>query len=384
LFSYREGLSYTAIKTLNAQLGIKDTLQLIAMKKYDVIIVGAGPAGSTTARYIDPRRSGISVLMIESRRQVGLPIQCGEALPHYRDVKMVFPCVDCPEVFDLPAHVIASEIHGIKFVLPRGKNYFADVTGRMFYRDRLDQYLFAQAAAAGADYRLHARVNKIEGHRIFTATETFEGNIIVGADGPNSTVSASFQAFSPNRDLTPCAFVIAEGDFFEQHIELWVDQRFPGGYFWLFNKNGEANIGVGLRGQRNARGVLNTVLKELSSQRQFKIKMQGGGVVPLGGLKKRVAWQHVALVGDAAGMVFPSNGGGTAQAMLGGYLLGETIRARAPLATYQHRVDEIMRPALKKSLRARQLIDLTRRHESWFLALMRLYDWRGWESFIVG
>lgn len=366
--------------------GIVSTLYALGSMplKYDVIIVGAGPAGSATARYIEPRRSGISVLMLESRRRVGLPIQCGEALPHYRDVKMVFPRIDCPEVFDLPRHVIASEIHGIKFVLPRGKSYFAEVTGRMFYRDRLDQYLFAQAVAAGADYRLHARVHKIDGHRVFTATEKFEGNIIVGADGPNSTVSASFQAFSPNRDLTPCAFVIAEGDFFEQHIELCVDQRFPGGYFWLFNKNGEANIGVGMRGTKNVRGVLNGMLRELTRQQGFKIKMTGGGVVPLGGLKKRVAWQHVALVGDAAGMVFPSNGGGTAQAMLGGYLLGEIIRARLPLVEYQRRVDEIMRPALNKSLRARQLIDLARRQESLFLALMRLYDWRGWESFIVG
>ncbi len=354
------------------------------MKKYDVIIVGAGPAGSTTARYIDPLRSGLSVLLIESRRQVGLPVQCGEALPHYRDVKMAFPRIDCPEVFDLPPHVIASEIRGIKFVLPRGKTYFADVTGRMFYRDRLDQYLFAQAVAAGADYRLHARVHKIDGHRVFTATEAFESNIIVGADGPNSTVSASFQAFSPNRDLTPCAFVIAAGDFFEKHIELWVDQRFPGGYFWLFHKNGEANIGIGMRGAKNVRGALNRMLNELRRQQELEIKMQGGGVVPLGGLKKRVAWQHVALVGDAAGMVFPSNGGGTAQAMLGGHLLGEAIRARLPLSAYQRRVDEIMRPALNKSLRARQLIDLARRHESLFLALMRLYDWRGWESFIVG
>ncbi len=56
------------------------------MKRYDVIIVGAGPAGSTTAYYINPARSGISVLLLESRRQIGLPIQCGEALPTYHDL----------------------------------------------------------------------------------------------------------------------------------------------------------------------------------------------------------------------------------------------------------------------------------------------------------
>lgn len=354
------------------------------MKRYDIIIVGAGPAGSCTARAIAPAESGISVLMLEARREVGWPIQCGEALPTYHDLKREFPRIDCPELFEFPEHLIASKVHGIKFVLPKGRTYFAEVTGFMFYRHLLDRYLFGQAVAMGADYRLHARVRKIDGHRVCTLDEEFIGDIIVGADGPNSLVSASFPAFAPNRELTFCSLVIAEGDFYEKHIEIWSDARFPGGYFWLFCKNGEANIGVGLRGNKNVRPVLDRVLTELSAQREFTIKLRGGGAVPLSGLKKRVAWRHVALVGDAAGMVFPSNGGGTAQAMLGGHILGELIRARRPLSEYQTRVDTVMRPALRRSLRTRRLIDLVRRSDHLFLTLMWLYNRRGWKSFIVG
>ncbi len=356
----------------------------MAMKAYDVIIIGAGPAGSTTGRYIDPVHSGISVLLLEARRRIGIPIQCGEVLPTYSDVRTVFPGIDSPELFDLPDHVVASEVHGIKFVLPRERSYFADVTGRMFYRDRLDQFLFDQAVLAGAEYRLNARVRRVEGHRVITAGEEFVGRLIVGADGPSSLVSASFPAFAPNRDLAPCAFVIVQGDFFEKHIEMWVDERFPGGYFWLFPKNGEANIGVGMRGSKRVRGVLQGMLDNLGHEREFKIKTRGGGVVPVGGLKKRVAWQHVALAGDAAGMVFPTNGGGTAQAMLAGQMLGEVIRAHRPLSEYQCRVDRIMRPALQQSLRTRRIIDFARRQESLFLALMWVFNRRGWKSFIVG
>jgi len=354
------------------------------VKKYDVIIIGAGPAGSTTAQYIDPARSGVSVLLLDARRRIGLPLQCGEALPSYYGVKMAFPRVDCPELFDLPSHVIASEVHGIKLVLPRERNYFIEGPGLMIYRDKLDEFLFNKAIAAGAEYYLNTRVRKIEGQRVITNDGEFVGEIIIGADGPNSLVSSSCPAFAPNSELVTCAFVIAEGDFFENHIELWLDQRFPGGYFWLFPKNGEANIGLGVRGPKHVRAILNNMLENLASQRQFKIKIRGGGVVPVGGLKKRIASEHVALVGDAAGMVFPTNGGGTAQAMLGGKILGEVIHDRLPLSEYQGRIDKIMRPALKRSLRTRQLVDFARHHESLFLAVMQYFERRGLESFILG
>lgn len=126
------------------------------------------------------------------------------------------------------------------------------------------------------------------------------------------------------------------------------------------------------------------MLGELRRDKEFTLRTTGGGVVPLGGLKKRVAWEHAALVGDAAGMVFPTNGGGTAQAMLGGQLLGETVRQGLPLAEYQRRVDDIMRPVFDQSLRTRRIIDLSRCSDRLFLAMMWMFDRHGWKSFIVG
>jgi flavin-dependent dehydrogenase len=54
---------------------------------YDVIIVGAGPAGSCTAMYIHPNRTGKRVLLLEGKKQVGIPMQCGEAMPTYAAIE---------------------------------------------------------------------------------------------------------------------------------------------------------------------------------------------------------------------------------------------------------------------------------------------------------
>lgn len=352
------------------------------VRRYDVIIVGAGPAGSVTARDIAAERSGLSVLLVEAKKTVGLPIQCGEALPTQRDIEVTFPGVDCPDLISPPPHVIASRVDGIKFVLPKGQQVVAPVGGLMIHRDRLDQYLFQQAVSAGAEYRLGTRVRRISGNRVYTDDEEFEGGIIVGADGPGSTVSDSFRAFSPNTLLVPCAFVIAEGGFEDTHIEIRIERRFPGGYFWIFPKDGEANIGVGLRGTTQVKQTLAFMLDELRRSTPIEIKSQGGGVVPMGGLKKRVAWEHVALVGDAAGMVFPSNGGGTAQAMLGAHILADVIRNRLPLSEYQLRVDQHLRPAFGRSLRMRQLVDVCRCNDYLLLGLIQVLNQRGWKSFI--
>jgi digeranylgeranylglycerophospholipid reductase len=353
---------------------------------YDVIVIGAGPAGSCTAQYIHPNRSGKRVLILEAKRDVGIPMQCGEALPTYGELLTIFPEADCAELYEIPARIHAGRIEGLRFKAPSGKSYVAHLKGQMFHRDKLDQHLFARAVENGAEYQLASRVKRIQGNRVLTVDQEFTANIIVGADGVYSLVAGSYPAFQPNRDVCPCAFVLAEGEFDEDIIQLWFENRFPGGYFWLFPKNasGEANIGLGVRGSATVRGLLNQVLDEIQSQYSFTIKKKGGGAVPLGGLKDTVVYKHVALVGDAAGMVFPTNGGGTGVAMMAGKWLGEMIAAGQPLVEYEKKVNALIRPVLKSSLRTRKQMDFFRRNDRLFSALMWGANKTGWRSFIIG
>jgi flavin-dependent dehydrogenase len=56
---------------------------------YDVVVVGAGPGGSTTARFAAER--GLKVLMLDKRREIGYPVQCGEFMPDTNEMKRMFP-----------------------------------------------------------------------------------------------------------------------------------------------------------------------------------------------------------------------------------------------------------------------------------------------------
>lgn len=353
---------------------------------YDVIIVGAGPAGSCTAMYVHPNRSGKRVLLLDAKKQVGIPMQCGEAMPTYAELLTVFPEADCPELYDLPEEVYAGRIEGLKFRAPSGREYVAHLKGQMFHRDKLDQHFFRMAVDRGAEFRLATRVKQVEGHRVVTETAEYSGDVIVGADGVYSVVAKSFPSFQPNRDICPCAFVLVEGDFYDDIIELWFQRRFPGGYFWLFPKNasGEANIGLGVRGPKKVRELLNAVLAEIGAQKAFSVREKGGGAVPLGGLKSRLVHAHVALVGDAAGMVFPTNGGGTGLAMMAGKWLGQTIAQDRQLAEYEKKAKAVLGPVLRDSLRTRRQMDLFRRNDTLFNAVMWAANLKGWRSFIIG
>ncbi|MFQ5709561.1 MAG: geranylgeranyl reductase family protein [bacterium] len=353
---------------------------------YDVIIVGAGPAGSCTAMYVNPKSTGKRVLLLEARQQVGVPVQCGEAMPTYAELLTVFPEADCPELFDFPEEVYAGRIEGLKFKAPSGKEYIADLKGQMFHRDRLDQHLFRQAVENGAEFLLATRVKQIEDNRVHTADRVFSADIIVGADGVFSLVSRCVQEFEANKDVCPCAFVLARGEFNEELIELWFQSRFPGGYFWYFPKNnaGEANIGLGMRGPKNHKGLLKQVLEEIKQHKTFTVKQIGGGAVPLGGLKKKFVHNNVALVGDAAGMVFPTNGGGTGLAMMAGKWLGVTIAQNKPLLEYEKKAKAILGPVLRDSLRTRRQLDFFRKNDRLFSAMMWMANLKGWRSFIIG
>lgn len=327
---------------------------------YDVIIVGVGPAGSTTARYIKPEKNNIKVLIIERKKEVGIPVQCGEAISKISVWKTVIPDdYALEELLNIPKNVIAQEIKNTDFITPYQTHCRFDTPGFVLHRNLFDQHLAQLAIRNGAELRLNTSMKGIKDqHTVITSNGNVTGNIIVGADGPRSITAKSSGLKTPN-DICPLSlavFSIVRGDFDDDIKRIYFGKRFAGGYAWVFPKGDTANIGMGTEWIHKIpiKMILNNFLKNLGVSSK-DILYNGGGLIPTGGPIPKFVSDNVLIVGDAAGMVFPSNGGGIVPAMIAGRECGIAIanylKNGIPLDYYEQQWKKILSNTFKESLK---------------------------------
>ena len=306
------------------------------MPDVDVLVVGAGPAGSIAAWQAKQAAPELDVVLLERDRAVGSPVRCAEGVgdaglrefanpdgadwASRRITRVIFQAPDDTEVL----------------VAERGVGWILD-------RTRFDAHLAAQAGATGAevlvgaeatamsrngDDRWHVRV-------IERGRETvYRARVVIGADGVETMVGrwAGLDTRVPSRDMESCAQYVLQGiDFDPDAIYLqFSDAIAPGGYAWIFPKAvGVANVGLGLvalkTDGRNARQYLDAWIA-----RRFpngaRTGYTVGGVIVHTTIKKTYA-DGVMIAGDAAHMINPLSGGGINNAMKAGRLAGCTAAA---------------------------------------------------------
>ena len=127
---------------------------------WDAIIIGGGPAGSTVARYA--AQGGAKVLVIDSRKEIGTPLQCGELVPTNKELKRL--CPDVPDIDDLfrrTEEIVSKRTTEMGLVTPSGKKLTYPFEGEILYRPLHDQHLVKMAKAAGADYLTKSKVDDV-------------------------------------------------------------------------------------------------------------------------------------------------------------------------------------------------------------------------------
>jgi digeranylgeranylglycerophospholipid reductase len=311
---------------------------------YDIIVVGAGPAGSMAARFA--AELGVSVLMLEKDRDVGYPVRCGEAISK-AGVEEFIPSDD---------KWIAAKISKFSFNAPDGSEViveFGDV-GYVLERRIFDYELARTAAEAGAEIITRAYVNgllfndsKVSGVKFELNGEQKEVNakIVIAADGVESRVGrwAGLETYIDFRDMESAVQITAANIPVDQNtLYFYFGQDVaPNGYFWVFPKgHNKANIGLGVSGligkKKSAQSFLDDFMNKHYPNAPVLTKIAGG--VPCSITLDKISGPGIMLVGDAARQVNPLSGGGIASGMIGGKIAG-TIAGEA---IKQNKLDHIL------------------------------------------
>jgi len=295
---------------------------MVERNDWDVIVIGGGPAGSTVARYVAEGEK--DVLVIDGRDSIGSPLQCGELVPSNDEMRRL--CPDVPDIDDLlqtPDTAISLRTSEMHLVPPSGRPLRYPFEGLMLDRVAHDEWLVDLAKSKGANYLTDARVESVNGE-IVTLRDgrEFTARIIVGAGGHNDPLRRIHWDESGLK--IPIKFVLMDGDFGDA-VELHFGSMAPGGYAWMFPKQGGANIGVGIQNKFAKGRSLNLFADEFIGRYGEDITFRGAGSLPMSGTIDCFVKENYLLVGDAAGMVLPSNGAGITIAMIGGRIAGKAI-----------------------------------------------------------
>jgi digeranylgeranylglycerophospholipid reductase len=326
--------------------------------KADVLVVGSGPAGSTAAGYAAAK--GASVMIVERRPEVGVPVRCGEMMPSYEEIKNMFPNAgDIGSLFDLPNNLRLREIEGIKLIDPKDRERLIGFTGYTTDRDRFDKYLVSRAQKEGAELVTECLFKKTENGKAVTSAGEIDYKIIIGADGPGSRVARSL-GLPKNNDPYPAVTAQAKGDF-GPYVQMFFGGIAPGAYSWIIPKKGQANIGVGFS-PKFADGTLSEYFEKFRAKHDFDVMTKlEGKYVPSEGMISDLVSGNGMLVGDAAGQVISVNGGGLPLALIAGMICGEVagdnVKNGRNLTDYQEECIRIFRKPLMTAANNKKLAD---------------------------
>ncbi len=299
---------------------------------YDVVVVGAGPAGSLATR--TAAEAGLNALLVEKRQEIGSPVRCAEGVDH--DALASFVALD--------PRWICAEVTGARLTVsgPSYRETFDAAGGRGYVLERrvFDRVLAQQAALAGAQVRVKTAAVELLRERGVVRGVVLQGpagrqevraQVVIAADGVESLVGrwAGLETTLSLKDTMSCAQYLLVGVDIKTHrIEYYIGEGIaPGGYAWVFPKgDGVANVGLGVQADLTDEPALNYLSRFIESQPHLApgspVTLVAGGV-PVAVPPPRLVTHGLMLVGDAARQVNPLTGGGITNGMAAGKLAAE-------------------------------------------------------------
>ncbi|MEM4734793.1 MAG: NAD(P)/FAD-dependent oxidoreductase, partial [Candidatus Thorarchaeota archaeon] len=305
--------------------------------KYDLIVVGGGPAGSTCARWA--AKNGLHVLVLDKEQHPRRKVCAGgfrASLPDILD-------------FDIRS-VIEREACGSHLYAPSGLKVVCtknEATGYTVRRSNFDHHLLEKAAEAGAEVRAPYEVVDVEEHTDYVSVlcadgTTFSSRCLVGADGVNSRVARStgLKTAWSNSEVGLCLEARVPMDSsdieritlgpYEGSRRICIEIFFGGlkhGYAWCFPKREEVSLGMGclVSYARDLKRAWERFVRSFEERNGIRVDLSETSAmrVPLAGPINTAASRLVMLAGDAGGFVSPATGEGIYYAIETGRIAGQ-------------------------------------------------------------
>lgn len=290
---------------------------------YDVVVVGGGPVGCMTAHLV--AKSGFKTLVVEEHKEIGKPVHCAGKI-----------CVKAFEEFNLPENSVVNKVRGAYLYSP--SNYYFRVskhTVESYIVDRevFDKKIAQLAENAGAEILTSTRCFKVEKDREKFSlkfrcekngqlnTTTAKCKVVVDAEGWRPMLLKNLGIKRKRlKFLAGFQADMEDVEFNRQdHVEVYFGRKFfPGFFGWLIPLSSyEARVGlcVNIEAVKKPPSTyFKLMLKNHSVLckriKQKKIKRVFGGIIPIHGPLNMEIFNNFFVVGDAAGHVKSTTGGG--------------------------------------------------------------------------
>ncbi len=282
------------------------------MVNIDIVVIGAGPSGLIAAR--EAAKRGAKVTVLEEHKEIGVPCHCAGLLSTKGLTDIEVP---------LNAGFVQNRLKGARFHSPSGLSFTVkrkETVACVINRSKFDKFLAQQAAHAGAEIKLKSKAQRVSRHNKEIMVEgtwgSINASVVIDAEGVGSR-------FVKAMGLTPlkaeCLLPALQFDLIDvsvdsKYAEIHVGRKTAPGFFaWVIPiNNNSARVGLACKGA-NPHKRLEKFIRDRFGDFN-RVSVRPGSIVTCGPIPKTFD-DNFLVVGDAAGHVKPTTGGGV---ILGG------------------------------------------------------------------
>ena len=321
----------------------------MSFEERQILIIGAGPSGLIAAR--EAARRGVDVLVVEEDSEIGVPCHCAGLLS-LRGLKRLNVSVD--------GSYVQNRVRGAFFYSPSGLSFKIErqnPVACVVDRSALDKYFASQAARSGAEIRLNSRVQDIRLEKGYVAAkskkEVFKASIVIDAEGASSRIvrAAGLKPTNPSYLLPGFQLDLYGVDVDPNYVEVHVGSKVAPGFFaWVIPlSSNSVRVGLGCR-KANPKELLQRFIERRFKGEEYEILMSRSGTIITSGPIERTFSNRLLIVGDAAGQVKPTTGGGVILGGLCGAIAGKVAAEAVNLGRFDEDFLRLYEESWRKKL----------------------------------